>query len=55
MDPDSKEFGIDFGPNTFRLSGPTLNARLDNVSTKYFEYSSVSGTLVATSLRTTIG
>ena len=55
MDPDSQNFGLDFGPDTFRLSGPMISARFDNLSAKYFYFSTGTGALIATGLRTTSG
>ena len=55
MDPDSKDFGLDFGPGTLNINGPTISARFDNLSAKYFDFSTESGSLIATGLRTKSG
>ncbi len=53
MDKDSPNFGMDFGPNRFSLQGYNLVARLQNVSSKYFDYNVVHGELVATDITAT--
>ena len=56
MDIDSPNFGLDFGPNTFSLQGNDLIVRLENISSKYFEYNVEHGELIATDLSaTTLG
>jgi len=53
-DADSTEFGLDFGPNRFTLTGHRLVAQLQNVSAKFFEYNVVHGALNAIDLSTTV-
>mmetsp|Transcript_58524 Transcript_58524/g.122278 ORF Transcript_58524/g.122278 Transcript_58524/m.122278 type:complete len:2330 (-) Transcript_58524:792-7781(-) len=50
MDIDSPDFGMDFGPNAFKLQGNHLVARLQNISAKYFTFDVVHGQLIATDL-----
>ncbi|EKX40424.1 hypothetical protein GUITHDRAFT_113453 [Guillardia theta CCMP2712] len=53
MDPDTKNFGIDFGANEFIMQGDYLSARLDNISAKHLKYDVLHGTLVATNVSNT--
>lgn len=53
MDLDTPDFGLDFGPNAFVLSGKRMSARLQNVSAKSFTYDVLHGGLTAVALRTT--
>jgi hypothetical protein len=50
MDPDTPNFGLDFGPNALTLTGNRLNARLQNLTTKRFEFSADHGSLLAVDL-----
>ncbi len=47
MDVDSMEFGLDFGPNEFRIEGHHVVARLKNVTAKNFRYAVNRGGLLA--------
>eukprot|EP00961_Rhodomonas_salina_P185266 2501576-Rhodomonas_salina.5 len=53
-DSDSTEFGLDFGPNRFTLTGERLVANVQNISAKYFNYEVVHGALTAIDLSTTV-
>jgi len=53
MDKDTPDFGLDFGPNRFRLTGSRLEARLQNVTAKLFSYEADHGSLTIVNLRTT--
>lgn len=50
MDPDTASFGLDFGPNPFILTGSSLKARLQNITTKRFEYTADHGGLLAVNM-----
>mmetsp|Transcript_53263 Transcript_53263/g.126023 ORF Transcript_53263/g.126023 Transcript_53263/m.126023 type:complete len:1352 (-) Transcript_53263:35-4090(-) len=50
MDADAPDFGIDFGPNSFDISGVYVDARLENVSAKVFNFNVVHGGLIAVDL-----
>jgi len=50
MDKDAPDFGLDFGPNSFELEGNFLNARLENISAKVFNFNVLHGGLIAVDL-----
>ena len=43
MDPDSYNFGLRFGPNSFYLKGTNMVARIENFSATHFEYDVLHG------------
>eukprot|EP00961_Rhodomonas_salina_P073927 993341-Rhodomonas_salina.1 len=47
MDSDTRDFGLEFGPNSFSIKGRFVNARLENVSAKHFEFDADHGSLIA--------
>ena len=50
MDSDTPFFSLDFGPNPLILTGNYLQARLENITTKRFEYTADHGGLIATDM-----
>ncbi len=52
MDPDSKDFVIDFGPNYFQMRGAIINARLKGISARSFSYNADAGSLFIENLKT---
>ena len=50
MDSDTRNYGLDFGPNTLRIEGNYVNARLQNMTMKYFVFNVHSGSLLAVDL-----
>lgn len=54
MDPDTQNFGLDFGANEFILTGHTMQARIANISAKHFMYDVMHGSLLATDIRYTL-
>mmetsp|Transcript_8391 Transcript_8391/g.20427 ORF Transcript_8391/g.20427 Transcript_8391/m.20427 type:complete len:1605 (+) Transcript_8391:4337-9151(+) len=48
MDDDTRNFGLEFGANEFRMTGKNLVARIENVSAKHIKYDVTSGSLLAT-------
>jgi len=52
MDADSKDFTIDFGPNSFQMRGAIINARLRGINARSFSYNADAGSLFIENLRT---
>ena len=50
MDSDTRNYGLDFGPNTLRIEGNYVNARLQNLTVKNFQFHVRSGSLLAVDL-----
>lgn len=42
---------MDFGPNTFKMEGNYIDARLQNLTLKNFEYNVRSGSLLGMAVR----
>jgi hypothetical protein len=53
MDADTRNFGLEFGPNEFVLMGHTMQARVENVSAKHFKFDVLHGNLLLTDVTNT--
>ena len=50
MDPDTRNFGLEFGANEFIMKGERIIARLDNITAKHLKYDVMHGSLLATNV-----
>jgi hypothetical protein len=53
MDPDTRNFGLEFGANELVLMGQTMLARIENVSAKHFKFDVLHGSLLLTDVTNT--